>query len=831
MPAKIKALILEDTEDDLELLLMHLRKGGLDVEYQCIQSETEYIDALEKENWDIILSDYSMPDFDGLKALQIKQDFQKDIPFILISGAIGEELAVKLMRAGAADYFIKGNLHRLIPSIEKEIKDAKRRKRFKSVENQRRRLLKVVQQSLNEIYIFSSETLLFEYANQTALNNLGYSLRELKKLKPTDLKKEYSIDAFHDLLAPLKSQDTDKIILDSNHTRKDGSSYPVEVHIQHIREQAQNFYVAVALDMTQREKSAQIIKKQKIQTEELELSSRYKSEFLANMSHELRTPLNSIILLSRLLKDNRLDNLEKDQIDYLNVIYKSGNKLLELINDVLDLSKIEAGEISFYIDEVESDQIFKNLVKSFEAIANEKNIKFIKKFDLPENLIIKTDQLRLEQVLANFLSNAFKFTIKGSVEFCTYLPGDKERNSLSIKEKGIIAFSVKDTGIGIEKNKRDLIFDAFRQADSSNKRSFGGSGLGLSISKEISDLLGGEIKLSSRINQGSTFTLYLPIDSSRFISDKIYRTNNDKKAVSIQRNLSPERQKSLDKFSSKKAAEDHQNHLKSASVLLVDDSDIHVSALKELIENKLITCLTASSAKETYEILENSTLDLIVLDLGLPDADGFDVIQQIKSNTAYHQTDIIVYTGRSVSQSLLQEYDSLVHKFILKTSGSYQLLINEIYRCLNNRTKTITLPSEEFDQQILNEKRLLIVDDDQRNIYSLTKSLESYDMDILTANNGREALNILTDHDNIDAVLMDMMMPVMNGYDAMKKIRKNPKWKNLPIIAITARAMPDDKRQCIDAGASDYLSKPIDIDHLTQTLKVWLLDNLRKSNH
>ncbi|MEX2411802.1 MAG: ATP-binding protein, partial [Candidatus Paceibacterota bacterium] len=586
MPNKLKALILEDTEDDLQLLLMHLNNGGYDVEYTCIQTEDDYRDALEKSSWEIILSDYSMPDFNGLKALQIIKNSEKDIPFILISGKIGEELAVQLMRAGAADYFIKGNLQRLIPSIEKELNDVKRRKQYQIVENQRRRLLKVVQQSINEIYIFSSDTLLFEYANETALKNLGYNLGELKNLTPTDLKKGFHRESFNKLLNPLRSKEKDKIILNTHHTRSDGSKYPVEVHIQQIQEQTQSFFVAVALDVTLREKSAQIIKEQKLQTEELELSSRYKSEFLANMSHELRTPLNSIILLSKLLKGDRFDNLNEDQIDYLNVIYGSGNKLLDLINDVLDLSKIEAGEISFYIDKILAEQIFNNLVKSFDAVADEKGIRFIHEFDLNKNQFLKTDQLRLEQVLTNFLSNAFKFTMEGSVEFRAYLPGSNEKKELNINESEIIAFSVKDTGIGIGKNKRDLIFEAFRQADSSNKRSFGGSGLGLSISKEISDLLGGEIKLKSRLNRGSTFTIYLPIDSSLFISDKKNRTIGDKKAVSIFRNLVVEDQIDNVKFGTKPNFTKDKINSNSAAILIVDDSEIHVSALKELIENK-----------------------------------------------------------------------------------------------------------------------------------------------------------------------------------------------------------------------------------------------------
>lgn len=828
MPTKLKALILEDTEDDLELLLHYLKKS-FKVEYLCIQTEIEYKDALKESAWDIILSDYSMPNFDGLKALEIKQALNKDIPFILITGAIGEELAVKVMKSGASDYFIKGNLQRLIPSIQRELKDVMRRRRYRNVEVQRRRLLKVLRQSLNEIYIFSSDTLQFKYANESALKNLGYSLKELKKITPIDLKKEYDLDSFKSLLQPLIEKETKKIIINTQHIRKDGTSYPLMMHIQQIYDMAQPSYVAVGLDMTQRDRSAQIIEKQKIEAQELELSSRHKSEFLANMSHELRTPLNSIILLSKLLKNNRFENLNENQIDYLNVIYKSGNKLLELINDVLDLSKIEAGEISFHIDEVVIDQIFKSLVESFEAVASEVGIQFIQTFDLDTNFTIKTDPLRLEQVIANFLSNAFKFTLIGSVEFRIYIPTITEIQSLTLEEKDVVAFSVKDSGIGIDINKREEIFEAFRQADSTDKRSFGGSGLGLSICKEISDLLGGQITLKSQLNSGSTFTLYLPTDSSLFISDTKYRTTGEKKAVSIQRKLSAV---------GKEINRDHKNLKRTdrtredaglASVLLVDDSDIHVSALKELIENNQITCLTANSAAETVKLIESSQIDLMVIDLGLPDEDGFEVIKKIKSNPDHQDLPIIIYSGKSLSDSQKQDHEQFVNSFILKSSGSYQQLIDEINHILTLDSESLSGMTKTMDLNFLSGKKLMIVDDDKRNIYSLTNAMEPFKMNIVTAHNGREALDILFKMGDFDAILMDMMMPVMNGYDAMREIRKEPKWRDLPIIAITARAMPDDKRECIDAGASDYLSKPIDMDHLVQILKIWLLDNLRHS--
>ena len=809
MAKRIRLLIIEDSADDRDLLLMHLQRNGIKPDYHCIESKKELKKALKERTWDIIISDYSMPEFDGLTALRIIKESGLDIPFILISGAIGEELAVEAMKAGANDYFMKGNLHRLVPAIEREIKEAKNREKHRKAEEQRLRLLNIVQQSLNEIYIVNSRSLKIEYANNSALQNLGYSINEIKQLTPVALLENFNEQILREKLKPLSDEIDEKITVHSFHKRKDGTRYPIEAHVQLIKEKEQTFYAAIVLDLTSHKRHERIIEKQKKLAEELTLSSKYKSEFLANMSHELRTPLNSIILLAKLLKDNRQQNLNEGQIDYLNVIHKSGNTLMELINDVLDISKVEAGEMSFKIKDVRVEGMCQNLKNIFLPLAKNKGLTFQLHNHLAPGFSIKSDPLRVEQVLKNFLSNAVKFTDKGSVKVTVYTPGAEETSQLSVQAMPVTAFSVKDTGIGIGRNEKEKIFEAFHQVDTSSKRRFSGTGLGLYISKEITSMLGGDITIESTPGEGSNFTVYLPTDSSSIIRQKGLEQKSENNGPKLENQRTEPHTK-------KKPGKIHR-------ILLVDDSDIHVNALKELIEDKHKVCEVAGTAREAYKTIKNNNIDLIVLDLGLPDADGIDVLKKIRSEFSSNELPAIIYSGRQLNDKDYLEAEKFVSRTITKTSGSFKLLNNEINRFLDIKKPFQNVkPKKDASFEDLKGKRILIVDDDHRNIYSLSNALSVYEMEIFTATDGVEALNYLHKNKPVDVILMDMMMPNLNGYDATKKIRGVEKWKNIPIIAVTARAMPEDRKRCIEAGATDYLSKPIDIDKLLSLLRVWV---------
>lgn len=808
MAKPLRALILEDSRDDLDLLLLHLQRGGFKLAFECIETERELRKALLDSNWDVIISDYYMPSFDGISALQIVRSSGYDIPFILISGAMGEELAVEAMRAGANDYFIKGNLQRLVPAIEREVKEARNRTRHRKVEAHRRRLLKVVQQSLNEIYMIDSADYRFEYANETALTNLGYTIREIKHLTPADLLVEHTADSFLKRVEPLIEKHTEKVVLNTLFRRKNGTSYPVEMHIQMIRENQRSFFAAVVLDLTSHERSEQIIEKQRELAVQLEQSSRYKSEFLANMSHELRTPLNSIILLSKLLKENRLENLSENQVDYLNVIHDSGNNLMELINDVLDISKIEAGEMSFKLREIPIQELCKNIESTFRPLAEQKGLYFSVQCAATESEMMVTDPLRTEQILKNLLSNAMKFTEKGSVS----LTAEISEHGKSEAENGQkeITFRVEDTGIGIPGEQFSQIFDAFQQVDGSDERRYGGTGLGLYISKEIASALGGKIMVCSTPGEGSLFSLQLPVDSRPSFADKGMDTTIH----------ASEKRDDAEKERVGQAGEARREPGEIRQILIVDDSEIHASALKELLETRTQICLIAETARETYKILKRFRVDLVILDLGLPDADGFEVIETIRESYSLSELPVIVYSGRSLNPDQEEKYRKQVTAFVTKTSGSFQRLNSEIKRLFPEEGQRIksTVPTY---LHALEKKRILLVDDDKRNIYSLKKALESYGMCVTTAENGIKALDILATDTHFDVVLMDMMMPEMNGYEATSKIRETPEWEHLPVIAVTASAMPADKKRCLETGSSDYLSKPINLDHLLSLIEIW----------
>lgn len=934
----LRVLIVDDSADDCELMLRTLRNGGYDPDYLFAEKPDEMKKALDEKEWDLILCDYSMPEFDGLSALNLLKTSELDIPFILISGAIGEELAVEAMKAGANDYLMKNNLQRLLPAIERELREAKKRRMHEKAENERDRLLMVVQKSLNEIYIFDTNSLQFTYLNHAALNNLGYFEEEMKQMTPLDIMPEFNGNYFIKIIEPMLDNKHKKTTLFTRFQRKDGSIYPIELYLQLIDNNTEPFFVAIGFDQTDRIEDAKRIKKQKKIADEHALSNQFKSEFLANMSHELRTPLNSILLLSKLLNNNKEGNLTHDQLEYINAIHNSGNRLLSLVNEVLDLSKIEAGEMELILEYADLKDICNSLNSTFTPVAKEKGISI--KISTDENLAANlfTDRLRLEQILYNLLSNAFKFTEKGSVELTVQTATEKECQRIAKNTGQILAFKVKDTGIGIPKEKHDLIFEGFRQADGSTQRNYGGTGLGLTISNKLTKLLGGSLTLESEAGKGSTFTLFLPANSSgirkhrdrrlksspanrRAIKQNLSETNpqvvqhpfssgntaaTDEELILIavrdmnsaeslvsrirKKKLKPiliqsgehaldyaekynprailidvllpefsgwtvakqlaetpsvahipvwmyaETDEQLFNYSGTnihgyiiKPVSDQQIDQLSSQInitvtkrnktlLVVDDSAIHNEALKEFSGQTIERCLSATSGKQAYEILESNPIDCVVLDMNLPDAGGFEVLKKIKTNEKHCGIPVIIYTGQSLSKKVKEQLLEYASAVIFKNVGSYRLLLEKVGAVINGENdKMPGLSNTGFTG-----KKILIADDDPGSFFSISSVLKSNQMQVLSAANGREALNMINNNSDIDAVLMDIMMPVMNGYKTIMEIRKKPEWKSLPIFAITAKAMDGDREKCLKAGATDYISKPLDTDKLLSILNIWL---------
>ncbi|KAF1007263.1 MAG: Autoinducer 2 sensor kinase/phosphatase LuxQ [Luteibacter sp.] len=673
---------------------------------------------------------------------------------------------------------------------------------------------------------------------------------------------------------------------------------------------------------------------------EVQRSSQYKSEFLANMSHELRTPLNSALILSKLLADNTPGNLTDEQVKFARTIHTSGNDLLTLINDILDLSKIEAGHIEVRGEPFETKGLLDDLSALFAPVANEKGLalNIAPSSDCPA--FLESDRLRIEQVLKNLLSNALKFTEAGSVTLAA-----------RAGERGTVVFSVTDTGIGIATEQQSRIFDAFQQADGSISRRYGGTGLGLSISLELARLLGGDISVASDPGHGSTFSLEVPVrlvpgvpvvakapapavrPMSRPIAAPmpvlpvpaapvlpaaapgdtrhlILVIEDDRTFAEIVSNLAVEMgfrtvtvstgaealaaarehlphaivldiglpdQSGLSVLDILKhdvrtrhipihvvSGEDHARTALSLGavgylvkpttreelarvldslearlsqtprrVLVVEDDAVQLDAIRHLLASADVETVGAATAADCLSLLQHQTFDCMVLDLSLPDTSGFALLETLSNQETYAFPPAIVYTGRVLStaeEERLRRYSSSI---IIKGARSPERLLDEVTLFLHRVIAELPEAQQDMIRAALNRdgtlegRRILLVEDDVRNVYALMSVLEPHGCEVTIARNGQEAIDALNatlgdTGPGIDLVLMDIMMPVKDGLTATREIRENPRFANLPIIALTAKAMPDDQQQCLQAGANDYVAKPLDVDKLLSLIRVWL---------
>jgi signal transduction histidine kinase/DNA-binding response OmpR family regulator len=565
--------------------------------------------------------------------------------------------------------------------------------------------------------------------------------------------------------------------------------------------------------------------------EELERVSSYKSDFLANMSHELRTPLNSLMILSGLLEDNREGNLTAKQIEFAATINGAGRDLLNLINDILDLSKIESGHMEFHYEELTIAEICSQLETLFRPVAGEKEIGFTATQEESAPETIMTDSQRTRQILKNLLSNACKFTNKGSVSLRAYTPDDNE-NPL---KTAAVAFAVTDTGIGIPVDKQQLVFNAFQQADGSISRTYGGTGLGLSISRQLARSMGGEIFLTSGSGNGSTFTLYLPVKGICEIGNLEQMGLRGETALLIPENsvnpLSPITEPTSEFFATPPAPipDDRENIQSGArSILIIEDGQDQAKAMVALLEEKNVAITVADSGVKAIELLSREQFDCIVLDLGLADMGAFELLEELKRLNPERRIPVIIHTGRELSHENERRLNHYAESIIIKGAKSPERLLNEVTLFLHLVESSLGPDKQRMirtaldKEAMLEGKKVLIVDDDMRNIFSLSSALAEKNIIIFEAENGREALKQLEGTPDINLVLMDIMMPEMDGYEAMRRIRKDPRFRNLPMIALTAKAMKGDREECLKAGASDYIPKPVDMEKLFSLLRVWL---------
>lgn len=687
------------------------------------------------------------------------------------------------------------------------------------------------------------------------------------------------------------------------------------------------------------EKARQVVENK---AQELELASKYKSEFLANMSHELRTPLNSLLMLAQLLAENKKGNLTEKQLEYVSTIYSAGSDLLNLINDILDLSKIEAGKIEIITEEVSLSELVKTTEQKFRHIAQSKGLNF--ELTVAENLpaVLITDGQRLKQIITNLLSNALKFTAHGSVQLVVQRPLEKEVATLGLDPATTVAIKVVDSGIGIPKEKQKLIFEAFQQADGTTSRRYGGTGLGLSISRQLARLLGGDLTVTSEPEKGSVFTLHIP----EVNKEGAKRSGNHvQKHVDIQEDTLP----FLPEAVNSSATDDRNNLLpEDKIILIIEDDNKLANVLMELAQEKGFKCLRAEDGKIGLQLVQEHKPLAIVLDIGLPQMDGWTVMEKLKADPQTRPIPVhfisasdqsvdakrmgaIGYSLKPVSIAEVGETFRKIEQFITKNPKQVLVVVDETQRqqqiknLLENETTTLffaatretafthlhevqfdciivdieaeqntglglldylqtnrrfsqipsivyterTLNSEESNrlehyannlpvktaqsparlldevtlflhqvstrfpeetplkvthdkESLLTSKRVLIVDDDSRNVFALTVALDDKGMLVSNCENGQQALDFLAEHSDIHLILMDIMMPEMDGYETIRKIRAQPQFHKLPIIALTAKAMKNDKAKCIEAGANDYLAKPVDIDRLISLMRVWL---------
>ncbi|GGM92176.1 two-component system sensor histidine kinase/response regulator [Dyadobacter beijingensis] len=663
-----------------------------------------------------------------------------------------------------------------------------------------------------------------------------------------------------------------------------------------------------------------------IKADELERSGRFKSEFLANMSHELRTPLNSILILSRILGENKGARLSEEEQRYASVIYNSGNDLLTLINDILDLAKVEAGKIELVHENIGTESILTEIRSTFQKIAENKGLELeIGKADsCPAALF--TDHTRLLQILRNLISNAVKFTSA---------PG---KVSLIVsKQDDQLHFEVADTGIGIPLEKQASIFEAFQQADGSTSRKYGGTGLGLSISRELASLFSGSISLRSTPGAGSVFTLKIPYltetdaqtdhmqpepvaeavqietpvktpengraarlllieDDEIFAADMAAKAQSsgfevqtaasgraalemvgafnptaiildmhlpDMEGEAVLKELKSDTrtrlipvhtvssgdyfdeemlkngaigfmQKPVDERSAQQifsALRLEGKNLDQQRILLIEDDAYQSKYLGDFLTGNNIFVLYAYSAAEALNILETDRVDGIILDVRLADMNGLDLLDTIKKNPQWSALPVVVNTAEDLTQADLSRVMKYAHPVVIKTKKSNERLLDEVKLFLKKiqpKAPEPEAPKETFSNAVVNAgqmflgKKILLADDDMRNIFALSAVLEDAGFSIEIATNGKEAIAKLEDNPEVELILMDVMMPEMDGIEATRRIREVPRWVNIPIIAVTAKAMQGDREQCLEAGANDYISKPVDVDKLLSLIKVWL---------
>lgn len=671
-------------------------------------------------------------------------------------------------------------------------------------------------------------------------------------------------------------------------------------------------------------------------TRELELLRRYKSEFLANISHELRTPLNSVLVFSKILHENKNSNLTPKQVEFAHAIHAAGTELLRFIDEVLDLSALEAGDLMLHVEEMSLSGLSAYIEHTFRPVADRKNLRLMITFSEEAPASIRTDRQRVEQIMKNLLANALKFTTEGEV--CIHIvrpPAGVDFSASKLDARHAIAISVTDTGVGIPQDKLSSIFETFQQADGTLTRKYEGAGLGLSVAKALAELLGGEIQVESEEGRGSTFTLYLP--ENLIVGGEIQETDNlsppvpspgieairddrrdllstDKSLLIIEDDPQPAKllfdrahergfkcllagdgeagllladqyqptaiilnlglpgmdgwnvmarlkedlatrhipvyfvssqQKSLEAlkmgaigYQSKPITNDNLDDIfkiieKSLTktlrkLLVVQDEKMRRDRISGLLCGKKVYITTVTTLHEAYQHLNSDKFDCIVLDVGTMEMEVNKFLESLRQDTRYTYFPVIVYTDKKLLQNTALKLKAYETRLVLKWVTTQEQLLDEVTLFLHcaeadlPETQQNTLRMLHDKEAVLRGKTILMVDADMRDVFALSNILEEYEINVCIAESGKEAFGSLGNNPDIDLVLLDTVLPDMEGYEVMQQIRKNQNFRELPIIALSAKAKRGERQQCIKAGASEYLSKPVNTDKLLSLLRVWL---------
>jgi len=835
----------------------------------------------------------------------------------------------------------------------------------KQTEELNQRFGRILESSLNEIYIFDGMTCQFIQVNTGAQRNLGYTMEELRHLTAWSIKPEIEEAEFREMVQPLRRREVEVLQFETVHCRKNGTTYPVEVHLQLFADEAQPVFVAVILDITERKQADDEVKEltetitaknvelnlalrtlegsleqAKLAKEQAETANRMKSEFLTNMSHELRTPLNSLLILADDLATNDDGNLTGDQVRSAKFIHGSGTDLLNLINEILDLAKVEAGRMILNSEEVKVASLCESINTTFKFVGQKEGLSLNVECaeDIPDVLI--ADGMRLQQILRNLLSNAFKFTHEGGVTVKLSRPSEKiVFQSPDLTPDTAVAFAVSDTGIGVPADKTEAIFESFKQADGSTTRQYGGSGLGLAISRKFAILMGGEIRVESVEGQGSTFTLYLPErymandlthkterplenaaanfnttlvdvdddignitehdnvilvieddakfaqyirdrarsqgakcivantgqkglrDAQKYVpeiivldiglpdchgTDLIEQLKADKRTADIPINIissSDDTMKAIERgavaYLTKPVTRTQIDAILDGievrgkthgTILVVEDDRTLRACIVAILENKGFAVIAVDNAEKAYEIHKEKNVPCMILDLTLPGMSGIELLDKMAEDGVF-MPKVVIYSGKILSDHEREKINGYTTDYIRKNGASIDDVMEGMFQTLRNpgeaRERKIQ-PAEQVppdadaaisntdqsdsdvDAGALTGAKVLVVDDDMRNTFALAKLLRKLGVAVVMAENGRDALEMLGHEADVDMVLMDIMMPVMNGYEAMAEIRTRNDMKHLPIIAITANAMDGDSEKCMQAGADHYITKPVD---------------------